>query len=550
MSKKERLGKDLQPSAMADHRFIHKGKSALNRETCTEGTRISILNGITEWANDSSNASPLVYWLTGQAGAGKTTIAYTIAKLFGIRQDAVLGVNFFCSRQFPETRSLERIVPTLAYQLARICETYRAALLGVDTSDAVQSHNIQEQLQIFLFQPWMRRKHSHDRPIYLIVVDALDEIEDSERSMFLEQLLRSLQTDNITGLKFLVTSRPDPEIVDLCKTFPPGAVCKLQDVPIEEAKEDIGIYLDVKLKHLSSTREFSKLKEQSAGLFIYAATVVKILTGRKLAKSEQLKRLSAILSLTSSDSGPIDQLYQQVVCEAFSELDDDPELLSTCLSILYTFLCSAERLSASVAASLLDIDIDVADIVLENLHAVLYVQDSKVYWYHASFPDFIFSHARSNFRADNKDFRFSCDAAAQHSLLTSACFRIMNSEETGLRFNMGDIKSSYLLDSEHIEELRGNVKKNISPALRYACMYWVHHLSLSLTEKSGLIYDIISDFLQLRILFWIEAMHLLGSSGECPHLLHNARNWVSKVQTMFPRLKFNLMISTYCRTAT
>jgi len=327
-------------------------------------------------------------------------------------------------------------------------------------------------------------------------------------------------------------------------------VCKLQDVLIDEAKQDIGIYLDVKLKHLSITPEFSKLKEQSAGLFIYAATVVKILTGRKLANSEQLKRLSAILSLASSDSGPIDQLYQQVLREAFADLDDDPELLSTRLSILHTFLYSVERISASVSANLLGIDIDVADMVLESLHAVLYVQDSKVYWYHASFPDFIFSHARSNFRADDKDFRFSCDAAAQHSVLVHACFRIMNSEETGLRFNMGDIKSSYLLDSEHTEELRGNVNKNISPALRYACMYWAHHLSLSPTGNSGLIYNIISDFLQLRILFWIEAMHLLGSSGECPHLLHNARNWASKVPTMFPHLKFTLMISTYCRTAT
>jgi len=535
---------------MADHRFNHKEHSALNRETCTEGTRVKILNGITEWANESFEGIPPVYWLTGQAGAGKTTIAYTIAKLFGIGQDAVLGANFFCSRQFPETRSLERIVPTLAYQLARICETYRAALHEVDTSDAVQSHNVQEQLQRFLFQPWMGRTQSHDRPIYLVVVDALDEIEDSKRSLFLEQLLKSLQTNNITGLKFLVTSRPDPEIVDLCESFPLKVVCKLQDVPTEEAKEDIGIYLDVKLKHLSATPQFSKLKEQSAGLFIYAATVVKILMGRKLANSEQLKRLSAILSLSSSDSGPIDQLYQQVLREAFSDLNDDPELLSTRLSALHTFLCSVERISASVAANLLGIDIDVADMVLNNLHAVLYVQDSKVYWYHASFRDFIFSHARSNFRADDKDFRFSCDTAAQHSVLVHACFRIMNSEETGLRFNMGDIKSSYLLDSEHTEELRGNVDKNISPALRYGCAHWAHHVSLSPPSKDIPIYGVITDFLQLRVLFWIEAMHLLRSSGECPHLLHHARNWVSKVPTMFPRLKCNFMISTSCRRAT
>jgi len=518
---------------MADHRFIHEGKSGLKREICTEGTRANILNGITEWANDSSVGSASVYWLTGQAGAGKTTIAYTIAKHFGTGQPTILGANFFCSRQLLETRSLQRIVPTLAYQLTRKCETYRAALHGVDTSDAVHSYNVQEQLEKFLLQPWMKQKRSHSQPmIYLVVVDALDEIEDSDRSMFLEQLLKSLQTDNITGLKFLVTSRPDPDIVNLCKIFPSDAVCKLQDVPIEEAKQDIGIYLDLKLKNLSATPEFSKLKEQSAGLFIYAATVVKILTGRKLASSEQLKRLRALLSVTSSDSGPIDQLYQQVVREAFSDLDDDPELLSTRLSILHTFLCSAERISASVAASLLGTDVHIANIVLENLHSVLYVQDDMVYWYHASFPDFIFSHVRSNFREDDKKFDFSCDAAAQHGLLTHACFRIMNSKDNGLRFNIGNIKSSYLLDREHAEELRENIDENILPVLRYACFHWTHHLAFVTDGNNSLFHDVISNFLEIRVLFWIEAMNLLGQSGDCSYLLRNAGDWASKVQAI------------------
>jgi len=218
--------------------------------------------------------------------------------------------------------------------------------------------------------------------------------------------------------------------------------------------------------------------------------------------------------------------------EAFSDLDDDPELLSARLSILHTFLCSAERISTSVAASLLDTDINIACIILENLHSVLYVQDSKVYWYHASFPDFIFSHARSNFHVDNKDFRFSCDAAGQNSLLTHACFRIMNSKENGLRFNIANIKSSYLLDGEHAEELRENINKNILPVLRYACFHWTHHLASVADGNNGLFRDVISNFLQIRVLLWIEAMNLLGQSGDCSYLLRNAGGWASKVQAI------------------
>jgi adenylylsulfate kinase-like enzyme len=74
---------------------------------CTEGTRVRILEDITKWAN--SPESPRVVRLTGQAGSGKTTIAYTIAKQFEKNgtadQQTILGGNFLCSRQFGETRN-------------------------------------------------------------------------------------------------------------------------------------------------------------------------------------------------------------------------------------------------------------------------------------------------------------------------------------------------------------------------------------------------------------------------------------------------------------
>jgi tRNA A37 threonylcarbamoyladenosine biosynthesis protein TsaE len=76
------------------------------------------LEDITKWANDRSLASPRVFWLTGQAGSGKTTIVYTIAKRFEEGGNANQH-NFFCSRQFQETQVQTRILPTIAYQLAR-----------------------------------------------------------------------------------------------------------------------------------------------------------------------------------------------------------------------------------------------------------------------------------------------------------------------------------------------------------------------------------------------------------------------------------------------
>src|SRR6266540_1081198 len=93
----------LRPSQKADYKTV-LGEQDLKREECTAGTRIKILKDITKWANDSSSGSR-VFWLTGQAGSGKTTIAYTITKQFEKGGNAtVLGGNFLCSRQFEEMR--------------------------------------------------------------------------------------------------------------------------------------------------------------------------------------------------------------------------------------------------------------------------------------------------------------------------------------------------------------------------------------------------------------------------------------------------------------
>ena len=94
----------LHPSEKADHRTVLEGRG-LKHAACTNGTRVKILEDITKWANDRLLASPRVFWLTGQAGSGKTTIAYTIAKLFEKDADSnghtILGGNFLCSHCGP-----------------------------------------------------------------------------------------------------------------------------------------------------------------------------------------------------------------------------------------------------------------------------------------------------------------------------------------------------------------------------------------------------------------------------------------------------------------
>jgi len=122
-----------------------------------------------------------------------------------------------------------------------------------------------------------------------------------------------------------------------------------------------------------------------------------------MTTDEQLYMLAQLVDHMSRNANTpplIDTLYQQILRSAFSKLPD--ALLRNRLKILHTLLCTEERVSASVAGELADVTgttqaAQLAKTVVEGLYAVLYVKDDRVLWYHASFPDFMFTQERSKF---------------------------------------------------------------------------------------------------------------------------------------------------------
>ncbi|KIM75213.1 hypothetical protein PILCRDRAFT_13773 [Piloderma croceum F 1598] len=442
----------------------------LTRQQCTPGTRVAILERIYQWAQDSSPTSPQIFWLTGDAGSGKSTIACTVAGHFN-----------------DKTKSEKYIIATIVYQLACQSRSYAHALLEANTFDSVDA--LSEQMNDLLVGPWQQSATNRPPELspYLVVVDALDDIE---------------------GLKFLITSRPHPELASLCKTFSSDAVCRLYNMPKDTVGADIVAYLKDKLPKLRDEPQLTCLAQKADGLFIYAATVVRYITLRpRMAKVEQLDLMCVLLDHTwPVSSGAhmvvslVDELYRQILWEAFFNLED--KLFHARLSILHTFLCTEECVSPSIVATLLsDTDMEEkACLIVSDLHVVLYVKDGRVFWYHASFPDFIFTQTRSMFTVSSHVVDMSCDMAAHNSVLACCCFRIMMLD---LRFNICNLPSSFLLDSEHLAQATVNDRDDLCTCIQ--------------------------DFLAIHILFWIKAMNLLGLGPKCSSVLQQAREWVLKV---------------------
>ena len=97
---------------------------------------------------------------------------------------------------------------------------------------------------ISLVEPWeasetARSADSSTPPNYLVVINALDEINGNDGSMFLKDLFIVINKGQLRGLKFFATSRPDPNLITRVKSFGKKRLYGLQDVGEKEVQADI-----------------------------------------------------------------------------------------------------------------------------------------------------------------------------------------------------------------------------------------------------------------------------------------------------------------------
>lgn len=82
---------------------------ALNKRSCLKGTRTAVMKQITDWIQSADADAPRVLWLSGMAGTGKSTIAYTIAREY--QEQSRLGAFFAFNRSDPSASMAKNLFP-------------------------------------------------------------------------------------------------------------------------------------------------------------------------------------------------------------------------------------------------------------------------------------------------------------------------------------------------------------------------------------------------------------------------------------------------------
>jgi hypothetical protein len=482
-----------------------------SRSECTPGTREKILKKIMDWAKLSSNDTPLGYWMCGMAGTGKSTIAQSICNT--LENEGLLAGSFFCSRQTDGCSNYDSIIPTIAYQLGRYSRTFAEGLLKALESDPdLASKNASKQIQKLLIDPWKSvitaKSFQHSTPV--VVIDALDECKGIHQ--LLQVLVPAIQKGDMTGLKFFFTSRPEKNVSDhLTVQTPLNEGLLLENFYLHNVEEslvqaDIAIFLEHRLQGVAIMPEqLRSLIHSSGKLFIYAATLVKYITG---SPGWEQDRLAHVLDIKHSpkrhQTEVLDSLYYGILSNAFSSEEEEQK---KSLTIVHTAISAGKRISCKVLADLLGYSDTLVETIVNTLGSVLYINnaDQGIYTFHASFADYINSETRAE--------SMHCNALIHHSLLTDKCLDLMESK---LRFNICDLPSSFVPDNEVpgiVEKVAGRLKG----ALEYSCVFWAYHL------KEGDLIDSTMEklerFLEEKVIYWVEAMNLLKEIAKCINIL-------------------------------
>lgn len=489
--------------------------------TCLPNTRVDLLQEIHTWASRENSSS--IFWLSGLAGTGKSTIAQTVAAEYHAKGQ--LAGSFFFSRAGGDISHAGKFVTSLAFQFAsNIPDLKRPICDALVKRNDIASQSLDEQWHELILRP-LSTLDANDSPSkYVVVVDALDECEDQGNIQIILQLLAKVQLLAVLKLRVLLTSRPEVPIrfgftqlqIDEHQDF------VLHDIEPSIVEHDISVFLRHQLRLIgrecqlpagwSEERAIERLVLNSGGLFIWAATACRFIKqDYQLAET----RMSSLLQSGSGMLPPerkLDEIYTTVLTNSVRGEYDDKEtqvLQELFRQVVGTIVTLLDQLSITSLAELLGIDIATLRNTISNLHSVLSVPETDsedIRLLHPSFRDFLLNQERCF------NPHFYIDAKTIHREIYINCLKVMSKH---LRRDICNLQHP----AAQVADLsKDEVDRHIPSHVQYACRFWVYHFQRSDTD-AGDNYDI-EVFLQEHFLHWLESLALLNCGPEAVLMIH------------------------------
>jgi len=388
---------------------MHDSKEVDDQGTCHPGTRIIVLEDVKTWI-DHLDPEFTLKWMKGAAGAGKSAIARTVAKL--LAEDDLLLASFFCWRSSEARSDGSKVIPTLVNQIIARIPSVRPIVEEAFRGDPyLFTKSMEIQATRLIIEP-LASIEATLRPSLprVIVIDGLDEIKGADAQRDILKTVAFLIDNLPIPIHFFITSRPEHQIQECFTQFMGNrwSVVSLDDSCHPD--RDIVIYYKDHFSLIVAAFPSFKLGAgwpgeavrrvlvaKGSGQFIFASIVIRFVGNTSIALSPQ-KRLDMILENVSNDKLKPLELLDLVYATVFRAVPEE-ELEEVHQLVGLVLLPVDFTKSPRVLDAVLCLEPGTTENRLRYLHSVLKVPsspDEVIAPLHATLGDFIFNHYRSH----------------------------------------------------------------------------------------------------------------------------------------------------------
>ena len=191
-----------------------------NRLECLPETRVDLIRSVEDWTKDMS-IQQSVLWLHGLAGAGKSTLATTIANRF--REAGRLGAFLFFNRDVTQRSDPGPVIRTIVYQMGSY-DHHIGSVISSAIENTPNSSFLTPRVQFkkLIVEPLLSTRRpvdqnfsgrcmEDDMPV-VVVLDALDECGNLRTRKHLLEILAKETTALSSILRIVLTSCAESDI--------------------------------------------------------------------------------------------------------------------------------------------------------------------------------------------------------------------------------------------------------------------------------------------------------------------------------------------------
>jgi hypothetical protein len=474
--------------------------NAASRKACFPHTRVHILNFISEWIVNPSGAKN-VLWIYGLAGAGKSTLANTIANRF--RDVGRLASFIFFDRNVADRSNPENVITTLAYHLAEFDGRIAAAIsAAIERQPGIVRAPLDTQITKLLVEPIRAVKDLTSEGSIVVIFDALDECGTAMSRMTLLRLLVDRLPLLPSAIRILIMSRAD---FDISRAFESCATIQRRELDISSGanSEDILLCLRTGMKGIRrdnddlmlpiswpGDNEVRALAKRSAGLFIWASTAIAFIADGH----DPRERLAILLNreVREQAESALDDLYITALLTVGKW--NDNTFASDFRAILGIILVSRYPLTLNTIDNLSGLHGErPASHTIRRLRCVLHwSQDGRVHILHPSFADFLRNRMRC------KDDNWYIDKEEHGRLMSSHCLDILSEYLSARQYSPSSPPSTQ--DIDHFPE-----------HVHYAMTNWMAHVGHGVVYfRQPYFRDSLVRFLRTSAKTWVAIPLRLG----------------------------------------